>query len=406
MGDFFAQQFGCQAALFICGCERQALRGEVFVATDVLLVNAQGKMGGAENSLVLLAKSLRHKYSLAVSCPGDGRLSGCIGSLGVRCLPLPPAVGVGGLSIFWPVDWVVRGVAVSLVSVLSKCRLIHANSFYAAAFAVLPALLMRKRLIWHARDFIRFGLAVRICSRFSARIIAVSSAVRDHLIFQGVDPAKIEVVYNGVETCECSGGGGRVSEAAETAAVVFGNVGQFVPWKKQSLFLEAAAEVARKMPEARFLLVGDNLFSKHGAGYKRELLAVARKLGVFERVVFLGWQADMAEIWRRMDCLVHTADREPFGRVIIEAMSQRIPVIAVNSAGPSEIIEHNHSGILVRADDSRDLAAAMLTMGCDPDMRRRVGERGYRRVVEDFSADKTGEAVTGIYSRVLAGSAG
>ncbi|MCY2927558.1 MAG: glycosyltransferase, partial [Planctomycetota bacterium] len=94
----------------------------------------------------------------------------------------------------------------------------------------------------------------------------------------------------------------------------------------------------------------------------------------------------MAGIWPRVDCLVHTADTEPFGRVIIESMAAGVPVIAADGGGPSEIIERDVTGILVPPDEEASLAQAMLQMAREPAAAARLALAARRRVMEKFTA--------------------
>ena len=109
------------------------------------------------------------------------------------------------------------------------------------------------------------------------------------------------------------------------------------------------------------MLIGDDIFRRDWR-YKKELLAKVACSEIADRITMRGWSKDMEQVWREVDCLVHTADKEPFGRVIVEAMAHKVPVIAVDCCGPKEIIENNKKGILVPANDVDALSKAMLLL--------------------------------------------
>ena len=109
----------------------------------------------------------------------------------------------------------------------------------------------------------------------------------------------------------------------------------------------------------------------------------------------------MNEVWSKIDCLVHTASREPFGRVIIEAMSHGVPVVAVDSCGPGEIIRNGESGLLVQAGDIEGLSEAMLKIATDNELKTKLAKAGYRDATSNFTAERTAALIKEIYDEVL-----
>lgn len=374
--------------------------------TRILFVNLEGRIGGAETSLLLMVKYLRSQFHISVACPTGGPLSTALASLQIEShkLPRPPKRPYS--SLFCLVYWLKTSFYIVRIASKANPNIIHASSFYAGAASVLAALATRKKLLLHARDLANFGFFSRFYSWFCERVIAVSHAVKNALVKEGVSPDKIKVVYNGVDNTFCD----RVDENAnllntpspeEKYSFVFAHVGQFVPWKNHIAFLKAASDVARDLPATRFLLVGDDIFGRD-SNYKSRLLSYAKNSTIAERVSFLGWRENMDEVWPRISCLVHTADREPFGRVIIEAMAHKIPVIAVGACGPSEIIQNGKTGILVQVDDIKGVSDAMLRVAQDTQFANTLANAGYEHVISNFTADKTAARIQEIYREVLA----
>jgi len=96
------------------------------------------------------------------------------------------------------------------------------------------------------------------------------------------------------------------------------------------------------------------------------LRAQARASGVEARVRFLGWRQDIGALLAAADLLVCPSRHEPLGNVVIEAWAHRRPVIAATSAGPSQLIRHMETGLLVPVDDVTALAAAIARLAGDP----------------------------------------
>ncbi len=252
------------------------------------------------------------------------------------------------------------------------------------------------KLVWHARDLPRKRLVERWCGGRAHRIIAVSHAVKDLLLTSGSDEEKVDVVYNGVDPPA-----EPMPVAGSNDCFTFANVGQLVEWKNQEDFLAAAELVHARLPRTRFLLVGSNVFDRNGR-YESKLKARI-KTRQMSYVQPMGWKTDMKPVWEQTDCLVHTALREPFGRVLIEAMAHGRPVVAFASGGPAEVVADGRTGLLAPFGDVRTLSEAMLRVAQEPGLAAAMGRAARRRADEHFSARCTADAVMSVYNKVLNG---
>ncbi|MHC4625229.1 MAG: glycosyltransferase family 4 protein [Planctomycetota bacterium] len=374
--------------------------------TRIVIVNLEGNIAGAQRSLLLLLKYLHRDFTLAVACPCRSPLSEALRAMRIDCYPLPdpPRRYSSVRSIPY---WVRTAFDVARIALRAKSDVIHANSFKAGVASLPATVTTGKKLIMHARDFSRGGFLFRLCSRHCAKIVAVSQAVKNNLVRHGAKAEDIEVVYNGVdETSAAAGVSDKTSlhnaKGGDNHEFIFAQVGQLVPWKNHNIFLAAAARVAKTLPHARFVLVGDDIFGRDSK-YKTSLLQQIKDRDIAERFNLMGWQDNMHQVWPRIGCLVHTAESEPFGRAIIEAMAHKVPVIAVSSAGPSEIIENGKTGILLEVGDTEGLSQAMLRIARDNESAEEMAEAGYRHVVSNLTADKTAAHTAQIYKEVLAG---
>jgi len=372
----------------------------------ILFVNLEGEISGAETSLLLMVKYLHSRFLISVACPGESPLSKSLAAIQVDSHKLPRPPHRACLSRLPLGYWLKTSYCLVRIALRTHPDMIHANSFYAAPVSILAALVAGKRLLLHARDLTGCRFFSKFCSWFCKKVVAVSHAVETALIYHGVNPDKIEVVYNGVDNLffDQSGKNGILFSPTShdgNGSFVFAHVAQFVPWKNHIAFLRAASCVAPSLPNARFMLIGDDIFGRD-SNYKSGLLRYAENSTIAERISFLGWQENMHEVWPKIDCLVHTAEREPFGRVIIEAMANKIPVIAVDSCGPSEIIQDGKTGILVQAGDMKGLSEAMLRIAKDTHFASRLANAGYEHAISSFTADKTAALIQKIYGDVLA----
>lgn len=371
----------------------------------ILYVNLQGRIGGAENSLLLLIKHLRSQFVVIAACPAMTQLSRKLLSIQIDPYRLPkPPKRLSSISAL--LYWLRTSLRLIRITFKTNPDIIHANSFYAGVPAILAALVTRKKLLLHARDLVNFRFLPKLYGLFSQQIIAVSNAVRNDLIAKGIQPNKIKVIYNGVDKDSFSQsveakGSFRAPGYPRRDSFIFAHIGQLVPWKNHILYLEAASHVAKYLCDARFALIGANIFTR-GTKYERSVFSYAKSTPIAERIDFVEWQEDMNEVWPRIDCLVHTAKQEPFGRIIIEAMAHKIPVIAIGTCGPSEIIQNNKTGILVPVDNIEALSEAMLNAAQDRQLTDRLVNAAFEHTMSNFTADKTAAQIQEVYMELMA----
>ena len=361
----------------------------------VLYVSFAGRMAGAEHSLMLLLRSPRSQIEQFVACPVGSELLKRCKDDGIACHELPP-LGTGStlskLRCFRAASCLRR------ITKRIQPNIIHANNIHAMAISSVLHRTGGSRLIWHARDLPRRRrLLDAWCMARAERIVAVSNSVKDRLVEIGGNDEKIDVVHNGVDAVD------DIMPVSKAGAsnFTFACVGQIVRWKNQKAFLEAAELVHQKLTHARFLLVGSDLFDRRDS-YEAELRALikSRQMSYVERI---GWQTDMKAIWQQVDCLVHTAMMEPFGRVLIEAMARGKPVVAFASGGPTEIVADGCTGLLVPFGDVQGLSKAMLRMASEPGLATTMGVNAKRCVLTEFSSDRAADGVMAVYRKVLEG---
>jgi len=165
-------------------------------------------------------------------------------------------------------------------------------------------------------------------------------------------------------------------------------------------FLSMAAEVRKAAPEARFLIVGEDMFNDHPR-YRQELAERTDLLGLRDVVEFCGYRDDVAGLLHEIDVLAVPSRYEGFGRVIVEAMAAGVPVAAYDEGGPSEIIEHERTGLLVPPGDAAALAAAVTRLLRDSETAAEFVAAARKEVVRRFDSGRTAQAVVEVYERLL-----
>jgi rhamnosyl/mannosyltransferase len=208
--------------------------------------------------------------------------------------------------------------------------------------------------------------------------------------------AKVRVVPYGIDLERFSVTGEREAEARELrarfgAGPILLGIGRLIYYKGYDVAIRAL----RLVPEAKLVLIGDGPL-------RAELEDLARKLGVAERVHFLGAMLNerVTPYYLASDVylLPSTARGEAFGIVQIEAMACGVPVINTSlPSGVPFVSRHGESGFTVAPSDADELAAAVRKLLDDADLRRRFGEAGRARAHAEFSKDVLARRLLEIY---------
>ena len=177
-------------------------------------------------------------------------------------------------------------------------------------------------------------------------------------------------------------------------ALLLGMVCRLVEQKGVPYALEALRRVRADFPGAHLVILGD--------GEKAaELRRLASALGIADRVHWLGWRADAADLMAAFDVLLAPSLWEGFGLVLLEAMSRRVPVIASRVSAIPEVVLDGESGILFEPRDVDALTKAIARLLSDRALRKYMGLLGAARLEERFSIGRMVEGTIAVYDDVM-----
>ena len=288
-----------------------------------------------------------------------------------------------------------------------KFNIIHTHGYFASTFgrtagiiARVPVIIAHVHSAYHEYA-LRNLLMENILSRFSDRIICVSRAVQRFVIeTERVREDKTCLIYNAanispsVLSLEASCHE-REQLGIDKQDVVITIVASLTPNKGHRVLLDAFAQVVKKYPLTKLLVVGDGpLMGK--------LRASADHLGIASRVIFAGQRRDVPSLLQLSDIsLLPSIMREGLGIALIEAMAMKLPLIGTKVGGIPEVIEHNVNGLLVSPGNPQELATAMETLVQDGNMRERMGRRGKEIYEEKFTLPRLIGLVENLYDELL-----
>jgi glycosyltransferase involved in cell wall biosynthesis len=182
---------------------------------------------------------------------------------------------------------------------------------------------------------------------------------------------------------------------------IIGMVARLEHWKGAHIFVDAAAQILKRYPEATLFIVG----GKHplDVAYSENVYAMVHKMNCGERLILAG-QRPMTEVplWQAAaDVIVHpVVGVEPFGMSVVEAMGQGKVVVASDLGGPAEVIEHGVNGILIRGGDPDLLASTVIELLEDPSRRVAIEKQASLRALR-FSVDAFAERFNEVMSKLL-----
>lgn len=287
-----------------------------------------------------------------------------------------------------------------------RIDIVHSNTI-----AVLSGALWARRYgvrhVWHIHEIIVRPLVVAnglawMVNLLSDQVACISHTVQDNLVSRCPSlRSKSVLIPNGIECLSRDVFPARADWRVEMGfgkEVVVGLIGRINSWKGQALLVQAASILVSSDPDTslRFVIVGG---AAPGQEYLvHELNQKIEDAGISDFVQVIGFTVDTWPIWVGIDiAVVPSTDPEPFGMVALEAMCASLPVIASGHGGLLDIVVDGDTGRFFEPGNASSLAQRIEELAKDPLLRRQMGERGRRRVCQEFSLNAQVAAFRRVY---------
>ena len=381
----------------------------------VLFLDHSGELGGAELYLLDLAHHMGPRSRVVVFA--DGPFPDRLQVERVPHTVLDLGDGIEGVTRESAIIGMLRAIpavgrmAVAVAREARTFDVLYANSQKSLIVGGLASVLSRRPLIWNLHDILtadHFSRAIRrlavLWSNLFVDHVVVNSEATLRAYRTSGGRTLASIVYNGIRADvfdAVSDDQARTlrGELGLGDGPVVGVFSRLAKWKGQHVLLEALCDA----PAWSALLVGDALFGAD-ATYAKQLRDFVTAHSLESRVHFAGFRSDIPALMKAVDVVAHTSTApEPFGRVVVEGMLARRPVLAMRAGGPEEIITHRETGLLVAPNAPNALAEALQWLQSNPESAGQLAERGYDEAKARFSVERMCRRVDDVVAKVAAG---
>jgi len=377
----------------------------------ILFLDQSGKLGGAELSLADVAYPYRENCLVALFADGAFRQLLEHKKIPVKILTnksinVKKDSGIlkslGSFSSITP-------LILNIAKIAKKYDIIYANTQKALVIGALASFLSGRPLVYHLRDILNADhfsstnrrVAITLANRFASLVITNSEATRTAFLESGGRLEITQVVYNGFQPenyqAETSDVNTIKKQFELEGKFVVGHFSRLSPWKGQHILLEALTHCPENVTA---ILVGDALFGEQE--YVEQLHKQVADLGLKNRVKFLGFCSDVVPLMSACNLVAHTSTSpEPFGRVIIEGMLCKTPIVASAAGGVVELVNPGKTGWLITPGNSEELANVINNCYQNPELAANVATEAYHKANENFQLEQTRQQIDQLLRKLL-----
>jgi len=328
--------------------------------------------GGITSYILTLAEAMKRKGHDVFVASGPGELINQLAAQGIQHIPVSTdtkaEISFNVLfSFFKLAPWIKQ----------NDIDIIHANTRVTQVLSCLLSRKTKKPFISTCHGFFKNRITRRLFPCWGNKVIAISDAVKEHLIKDfHLNEQDIVIIHNGIDTEKF-----KPQEKADSHlknSPVIGIIARLSEVKGHIYLIEAMKSVLKEIPQARLLIAGEGKI-------KNSLLNLCRKLGIEESIFFIPNIRDTREVISEIDVFVLPSLHEGLGLSLMEAMAMEKAVIGSNVGGIKALIQHEENGLLVEPKNIGQLSRAIIKLLKDEEKRIYLGRNARNFICANFS---------------------
>ncbi|NVO09762.1 MAG: glycosyltransferase family 4 protein [Bacteroidales bacterium] len=358
----------------------------------ILFINNSVLLSGAEQSMVDIINSIdKSKYEITLILPSNNNYHKLINNAvfikEYNLLNFVKTFNLFKIGLYF-FNIVYYSIKLLIYVINKKIDIVYVNTYKAFPYVLIINFFTRTKIILHVRDYISSEIIKSMMLNQSDRLICVSDFINKQ--FKGKKRDKTVKIYNGIDTYFWKESNSiseiymreQMNISSDKRLIIM--VSQITRWKNHIDFIKASKLIHEKVTNSHMAIVGRpiNKADKHYLEFLNEYIKAE---GVSDFFSIIDFQENIREVISMADILIHTAINEPFGRVIIEAMSMEKSVIAYKSGGPSEIILDNVTGYLIEPRNINGIAQKATNLLTNNELRLQMGKASRERVLSHFN---------------------
>jgi len=371
----------------------------------ILWIDVVSQLGGAQLSMFEACNELAARgVKVDVALP-PGPLFDKFIQAGFTVYPVSPIrASKKGFAFFKTAAKLLRSPhTVNQIARVCSPTLIHANSL--AAFMTTSHVSSEIPVIWHVRDLQSDPHLIRNSLRRARAIITASEVIDENLtsMVPSRYRGKIHLVRNGINPKAFVGVNKntvREEIGIKPEIPLLGMVAHFVPWKQHDVFIESAALIHQRIPEAQFALIGKDLFNENPR-YVKQLKALIAKRNLTDHFHWIEERTTPETIIPALDLLIHPPRHEPFGRIVCEAMVCGVPVVVADTGGPAAIVTDRKTGRHATNGSAESFAEAAIELLEQPETCATITASARDHILRYFTVERIGQELKDVYAEVL-----
>jgi glycosyltransferase involved in cell wall biosynthesis len=269
----------------------------------------------------------------------------------------------------------------------------------AVLLGILFARKSKIKHVWHVHEIIESPKIITkiftfiLNTKANTKIVYNSITTKDFWTSNNTNSSKSIIVWNGIETHHPILSDSEIIDYRKktfdstSEQIVISLVGRISRWKGQLVLLDAFHSIESLYSNIKLVFVGSAPPNQEVFLENLNNKIVEYKLT--DKVLIVPFEKEIYKIWQSIDiAIVPSIEPEPFGLVAVEAMLSKKPVIASNHGGLTEIVINDHTGFLVEPNNVYALSEALTKLITNAQLRNEFGEKGFQRVVNEFSVEK------------------